>query len=226
MARSLITLVFVTVFAVGVAFGQVGQAVRFKVPYGFIAGSKVMPAGNYTFSLSQKESFRLTVQSDASRPFWVNIVAALNGPNELFRGGYLVFEKTGTEPILSEVWISGMDGALIHSIPKGHPRIVVSGYSLDESRTYTRKTAYNATCARCHGSDGQGSEDADKFFATRIPKLSSSEVQSKSDDDLRKQISEGSGKMPPTEIDESGFRHRLPEQDVDAVIAYVRTLKK
>jgi hypothetical protein len=32
--------------------------------------------------------------------------------------------------------------------------------------------------------------------------------------------------MPPVEIDESGFRHRLPPQDVDAVIAYVRTLKQ
>jgi hypothetical protein len=43
---------------------------------------------------------------------------------------------------------------------------------------------------------------------------------------LREQISQGSRLMPPVEIDESGFRHRLPPQDVDAVIAYVRTLKQ
>jgi hypothetical protein len=51
-------------------------------------------------------------------------------------------------------------------------------------------------------------------------------VQGKSDAELKELITKGSGAMPPVEIDESGFRHRLPAQDVDAVIAYVRTLKK
>jgi mono/diheme cytochrome c family protein len=212
--------------AVAAASAQVGQAVHFTVPYAFVAGSQTLPAGNYTFSLSQKESFRLMVKAEKMDPFGVNIVSALNGPNELFRGGYLVFEKSDKAPILSEVWISGMDGALIHSIPKDGSKFVVSGTSLDDDHTYSGKAAYNKTCASCHGENGTGDAAADKFFKVQIPRLASAAVQSKSDEALRKQILEGSANMPPVEVDEGGFRHRLPERDVDAVVGYIRTLKK
>jgi mono/diheme cytochrome c family protein len=225
LARSF-AFVLVTAFTVAAVSAQVGQAVHFSVPYAFVAGSQTLPAGNYTFSLSQSQSFRLMVKSESMDTFGVNIVAALNGPNELFRGGYLVFEKSSKAPILSEVWISGMDGALIHSIAKGSSKFVVSGTSLDEGRIYNGKAAYNKTCANCHGDDGMGEAAADKFFKERIPRLASAEVQGKSDDALRKQILLGSAKMPPVEVDEGGFRHRLPEQDVDAVVQYIRTLKK
>src|SRR3954452_18494415 len=87
--RRIFAFVLVTIFVVVAASAQVGQAVHFSVPYAFVAGSQTLPAGNYTFSLSQKESFRLMVKSEKSDPFGVTIVSALNGPNELFRGGYL-----------------------------------------------------------------------------------------------------------------------------------------
>jgi mono/diheme cytochrome c family protein len=86
--------------------------------------------------------------------------------------------------------------------------------------------AYDQTCFRCHGAGGKGDKNADKFFNTTIPRLNSAEVQSKSDAELKEIINKGGSAMPPVEIDESGFRHRLPPQDVDAVIAFVRTLKQ
>jgi len=55
--------------------------------------------------------------------------------------------------------------------------------------------------------------------------LTSPEVQGKSDAELKEIISKGTQTMPPVEVEESGFRHRLPPQDVDAVVAYLRTLK-
>jgi mono/diheme cytochrome c family protein len=226
LIRSFSTLIIAAAFAAGVATAQVGQAVNFSMPYEFVVGARTLPAGNYTFSLSQKESFRLAVRSEKVDQYWVNIVSALAGPNELFRGGYLVFEKSDKAPVLSEVWISGMNGALIHSIAKGHGRFVVSGTSLDDKHTYSGEAAYSKTCASCHGEKGTGDAAADKFFAVKIPRLASPEVQSKPDEELRKQITEGSGKMAPVEVDESGFRHRLPPKDVDAVIDYIRTLKK
>jgi len=58
-----------------------------------------------------------------------------------------------------------------------------------------------------------------------IPHLNSAQIKSKSDAELKAIISSGTSDMPPVEIEESGFMHRLPAQDVDAVIAYVRTLK-
>jgi hypothetical protein len=71
-----------------------------------------------------------------------------------------------------------------------------------------------------------GDERADKFFNLPIPRLSSAPVQAKSDAELRELITKGSSQVPPVEIDEAGFRHHLPPQDVDAVISYVRTLKR
>jgi mono/diheme cytochrome c family protein len=224
MARRLMAFILVTFFAVGLAFGQTGQIMRFEIPYEFTVGSKVLPAGTYTFTFSLEES-RLRVQS-AKGGTSTNIITQLSGPAQFLRDGSLVFDKTEGGRILSEVWMPGTDGVLVHSVPKNHRRDVLIVPVLSETRTVSGKAAYGLTCARCHGPDGKGDEGADKFFNTTIPRLSSAEVQSKSDAELRQQITQGGRLMPPVEIDESGFRHRLPPQDVDAVIAYVRTLKR
>lgn len=223
LKASFVVLVLVAVVTVSPAFGQTGQGMRLEVPYAFTFASKKLPAGTYTFTMAGS---RLTVASATTGPASASIISAINGPPELFREGSLVFDRADGSLILSEVWIPGVDGMLLHSVPKGHSRAVLSAPVLNQNRTYTGKAAFNATCANCHGPDGNGNDKADKFFDIKIPRLTSPEVQNKTDDDLRKQIAEGNGKMPPVEIDESGFRHRLPPQDVDAVIAYVRTLKQ
>jgi mono/diheme cytochrome c family protein len=217
--------ILVTFFAVGLAFGQKGQIMRFEIPYEFTVGSKVLPAGTYTFTFSLEES-RLTVRSVKGGTFFTNIITQLSGPAQFLRDGSLVFDKTEGGRILSEVWMPGTDGLLVHSVPKNHRRDVLVASVLSETSIVSGKGAYDLTCARCHGPDGKGDERADKFFNTTIPRLSSAEVQSKSDAELRQQITQGGRLMPPVEIDESGFRHRLPTKDVDAVIAYVRTLKR
>jgi hypothetical protein len=224
MARSLMALILVTFVAVGVAFGQTGS-LRFEIPYQFSLGSKVLPPGTYTFSVN---SFGLDVQSETGTRFSSHIITWISGPGELLRDGSLVFDKANGGRVLSEVWMPGANGLLLHSIPKNHERDVLMGSSLglNPTRAVSGKEAFDLTCAKCHGADGNGNKDASKFFNTTIPSLTSPEVQNKTDDELRRQISLGSSKMPPVEIDESGFRHRLPPQDVDAVIAYVRTLKR
>ncbi|MDR3674619.1 MAG: cytochrome c, partial [Acidobacteriota bacterium] len=111
--------------------------------------------------------------------------------------------------------------------PKSHPHeVILLSDGMDQNRSVSGKVAYEQTCMRCHGATGKGDKNADKFFNVTIPRLSSAEVQSKSDDELKEIITKGSRAMAPVEIDESGFRHRLPPQDVDAVIAFVRTLKQ
>jgi cytochrome c5 len=223
-ARRLMAFILFTVFASGLAYGQI-HAISFSVPYAFAVGSKALPAGTYTFSTSRDLS-SLKVESATAGSAVENVITRISGPNDLYQGGYLIFDKAAKGLILSEVWISGADGILVHSIPKGHERVGVSGTTLDMNRSYSGKTAYNLTCARCHGDNGIGNPEADKFFGKTIPRLSSAEVQAMTDAQLKKQITQGDNLMPPVEIDESGFRHRLPPQDVEAVIAYLRTLKK
>lgn len=223
MARLLMAYLLVTCFAVGVAFGQTGQIMRFEVPHEFTVGSKMLPAGKYVFSV---DKFGLAVSSATGGISRTSIITRLSGPAEFLRDGSLVFDRTEGGRTLSEVWLPGADGLLLHRTPSNHKREVLLVSELSETNTVSGKSAYNLTCGRCHGSNGKGDDRADKFFKTAIPRLSSEEVQGKSDAELKELISHGSGAMPPVEIDESGFRHRLPPQDVDAVIAYVRTLKR
>lgn len=225
MAARLMAFVLVTFFALGPAFGQTVEAVRAAIPYGFTFGSKVLPAGTYTLTVTK---FGLQVQSVTTGAVYrAPIITRLGGPTEFLRGGSLVFDKSGSVRILSEVWMAGADGILLHSTPKSHSHeVFLLSEGLDQNRSVSGKAAYNQTCIRCHGPDGKGDKNADKFFNTTIPRLGSGEVQSKSDEELKEIVTKGSSTMPPVEVDESGFRHRLPPQDVDAVIAFVRTLKQ
>jgi mono/diheme cytochrome c family protein len=223
MARSLMAFLLVVFFAASAALAQTVQAMRFEIPHEFTVGSKVMPAGKYTFSV---DNFGLAVKSATSGTVHTNIITRLSGPAEFLRDGSLIFDKTEGGRVLSEIWLPGGDGLLLHRTPANHHREVLMVSALNQTGTVSGKSAYNLTCGRCHGTDGQGDERADKFFKTTIPRLSSADVQSKSDAEFKELITQGSSMMPPVEIDESGFRHRLPPQDVDAVIAYVRTLKR
>jgi mono/diheme cytochrome c family protein len=223
MVTRLMAFILVTFFALGAAYGQMQSAMQIQVPYKFTVGSKVLPAGTYSFSVKNN---RLEVQSATGGTVLGIIITQISGPGEFLQGGSLVFDTTGGGHILSEVWIPGGDGQLLHITPKGHSRDVLLASYLNQSGTSTGKAAYNQTCGKCHGADGKGDADADKYFNTTIPRLSSADVQSKSDAELKQIITQGSSAMPPVEVDEAGFRHRLPPQDVDAVIAYVRTLKQ
>jgi cytochrome c553 len=199
------------------------RAMRFDVPYAFTFGAKVLPPGSYTFRTS---GIWLIAQSSSGGTFNGSILSRLTGPSELLRDGSLVFEKAENGRILSEVWMPGSDGLLVHSIAKGHDHDVLLVSGLSQTQAVSGKMAFTLTCARCHGADGKGEPEADKFFNTTIPRLNSATVQSKTDEELREQIHQGSSVMPPVEVDEAGFRHRLPPQDVNSVIAYLRTLKQ
>jgi len=80
------------------------------------------------------------------------------------------------------------------------------------------KAVYEQKCRSCHGADGAGNANVAKMLKAEIPALSSSEVQSMSDADLKAVVTQGKGKMRPV----TG----LAGNQVDDVIAYVRTMKK
>jgi hypothetical protein len=218
--RRLIAFSLFTFFVAGPIFGQ---GVRVEVPYDFTVGSKVLPMGTYVFRVTD---LGLQVVSAKGVTFRTRILTRLGGPTEFLQGGALVFDKVGSDHILSEVWMPGEDGILLHNAPKDHHHELLMFSAESPNPNLPGSAAYNQTCRRCHGPEGKGEERADKFFNTTIPRLNSAAVQQKSDAELREIITKGTSTMPPVEIDESGFRHRLPVESVDAVIAYVRTLKQ
>jgi mono/diheme cytochrome c family protein len=222
-ARGLLAVILVTLFSVGLAFGQAQYGMRFNVPYQFTFASRTFPAGAYTFS---EDSFGLAMRSANGATAHQLVISHLGGPIDFLQDGALVFGIADGKRILSEVWIPGNDGLLAHRNSKSQARDVLLASALSQTSAVPGKTAFDLTCRRCHGPEGKGNERADKFFNTTIPRLGSADIQAKSDAELKEIITHGTSAMPPVEVDEAGFRHRLPPQDVDAVIAYVRTLKK
>lgn len=80
------------------------------------------------------------------------------------------------------------------------------------------KAIFDKSCKTCHGADGTPNPNIAKMMKVEMRPLGSAEVQAQSDDDLRKVITEGRGKMKPVAS--------VTGKSVDDVIAYVRTLKK
>jgi len=80
------------------------------------------------------------------------------------------------------------------------------------------KAVYTSKCQVCHAADGSGNQNLAKAMSVTLRPLGSAEVQGMSDDELKKVIIAGKGKMKPI----SG----VSGADADNVVAYIRTLKK
>ncbi len=80
------------------------------------------------------------------------------------------------------------------------------------------KALFQTTCKTCHGQQGEGNPMIAKALKVTIPPLGSKEVQSKSDDQLKKTVLEGEGKMKPVP--------NVSAKQAQDVIAFVRTLAK
>jgi len=79
------------------------------------------------------------------------------------------------------------------------------------------KAVFDKSCKSCHGAEGQGNPGIAKMLKVELKHLGSKEVQAKSDADLKKEITEGTGKMKPVKLD---------AKDVGEVVTFLRTLKK
>ena len=77
------------------------------------------------------------------------------------------------------------------------------------------KDVYAAKCKMCHGADGTPNASMAKSMG--IKPMNDKAIQAKSDAELKKEVSEGFGKMKPV----AG----VAGADLDNVIAFVRTLK-
>lgn len=74
---------------------------------------------------------------------------------------------------------------------------------------------WNQQCASCHGKDGSGNTTMGKKLAVK----DYTKEQGFSDAEAANVIKSGKGKM-------KGFKDKLSDADVKALVAYVRSLKK
>jgi len=80
------------------------------------------------------------------------------------------------------------------------------------------QAVFNRACKSCHGVDGTPNPAIAKMFKVDMQDLKSAQVQALSNDDIKKIISEGKGKMRPV--------NSVTGADLDNVAAYVHSLKK
>jgi mono/diheme cytochrome c family protein len=78
------------------------------------------------------------------------------------------------------------------------------------------KAAYDKSCKSCHGADGTPNAAIAKMMKVEMRDLKSSDVQATSDDDLKKVITDGKGKMKPIASASSSAAD---------IVAYMRTWK-
>ena len=79
------------------------------------------------------------------------------------------------------------------------------------------KAIYDKSCKSCHGPDGTANPAIAKMMKVEMKDLKSSGVQAMSDDDLKKIVTAGKGKMRPVSS--------VSGAGLDNVVAYIRTLK-
>lgn len=106
-----------------IANGQSRPSLRVNVPFGFKAAGKDLPAGTYLFGKDNNGSISL---SSADRvinlrmPVITSLARSSAGDDHL-----LAFDKVGDARVLSEVWLPGQDGVLVHSEPGEHKHELV-----------------------------------------------------------------------------------------------------
>ena len=75
---------------------------------------------------------------------------------------------------------------------------------------------FKSNCAACHGADGRGQGPMGK--ALHVKDLASDDVQAQSDQDLKKVIADGKGKMP-------AYKGKLSDDDIAALVTFIRSLR-
>jgi cytochrome c6 len=76
---------------------------------------------------------------------------------------------------------------------------------------------YKAKCAMCHGPDGAGLTAMGKSLKLRD--LGTADVQKQTDKELFAWTSDGKDKMP-------AYKGKLTDEEINAVVTFMRTLKK
>jgi len=84
--------------------------------------------------------------------------------------------------------------------------------------TAAGKDLYGKKCASCHGANGEGKEAIAKMFNVEMKPVTSKEVLSKTDADLKKVMLEGSGKMKAV--------RDLDAKGAEDITDYLRSLAK
>jgi mono/diheme cytochrome c family protein len=95
---------------------------------------------------------------------------------------------------------------------------LVSASALAQADKKIERT-WKSKCASCHGASGKG--DTDKGKELKVVDMTTAAFQAKKDDELKKAILEGVEKEKS-----HSFKSELTPEQVDGLVAYIRSFKK
>lgn len=93
------------------------------IPFEFRAGTKTLPAGNYSFVFDES-SRAVSVTGKGKNYGRLPVITRLSAHSSS-QPAAIIFDKLGDTRALSEVWIPGIDGILVHLTDKEHTHEVV-----------------------------------------------------------------------------------------------------
>ncbi|HVN32335.1 MAG TPA: cytochrome c [Thermoanaerobaculaceae bacterium] len=97
--------------------------------------------------------------------------------------------------------------------------ILLSATALAAEDPKKTERTWKSKCASCHGAGGKG--DTDKGQQLKIVDMTTADFQAKKNDELKNAILNGVEKEKS-----HAFKDELTPEQVDALVAYIRTFKK
>ncbi len=124
--RLVVVTTFLTLLGAVIAYGQLAEKVRADIPFPFTADGKVFAAGHYTFTRdSQGQTFTFR-GPDNVRGAAIVLTRLAGEIHTTPEDSHLVFDKVGDTYYLSEIWVPGSDGFLLHSTKEKHEHRVLN----------------------------------------------------------------------------------------------------
>lgn len=108
----------------GLALQWTVESLRAKIDFPFSIGTKVLPAGEYSFRLNESnDMFR--VEGGGKEEGLVPVMSRLASDTYSTAKPRLVFDEVGGKYFLSEIWVQEADGFLISATKEKHTHKVV-----------------------------------------------------------------------------------------------------
>ena len=105
------------------AFRMGEKAIVVKIDFDFIAGDQALPAGSYRVRHPTNDISLIEIESaDGKKTVLVAISRLARRMTGGVPDGSLVFDKEGSQYVLSEVWLEDLDGFLMRHEGKARAR--------------------------------------------------------------------------------------------------------
>ena len=112
---------------------------------------------------------------------------------------------------------------LLASIAAGS--LLLSASAMAQMDPKKTERLWKSKCASCHGQTGKG--DTEKGQQMKVADMTTAAYQSKKDDEWKKAINDGvKQEKSGVKQEMDGFKGELTPEQVDALVAYIRTFKK